>query len=107
MKRLKELRIEKGLSQQKLANHLGISQQSVYKYENNIAEPDISTLKNLADFFETSVDYLIEYSDIPQKCVHYTETDLDKAELELIRNFRRLSSSKRRIISQLIIEMLK
>ena len=43
MKRLKELREKKGISQQKLANEFNLSQQSIYKYENDLAEPDIST----------------------------------------------------------------
>ena len=62
MKNLKALREEKGLSQQKLASYFNLSQQSIYKYENNLAEPDLSTLQAFADFFEVSVDYLIGYS---------------------------------------------
>ena len=38
MKRLKKLRVEKGLSQQQLADFLHITQQSIYKYENDIKD---------------------------------------------------------------------
>ena len=62
---LKSLREERSLSQQKLADNFDISQQSIYKYENGISEPDIETLKRFAEFFHTSVDYIIGYTDNP------------------------------------------
>ena len=63
MKHLKELREKKHLSQQKLASIINVSQQSIYKYENDLAEPDFKTLMDLADFFDTSVDYIIGNTD--------------------------------------------
>lgn len=65
MKRLKELRQKQKISQQKLADHFHISQQSIWKYENGLAEPDIHTLIQFADYFQTSVDYLIGHTDNP------------------------------------------
>ena len=59
VKNLKLLRQAKGISQQQLAHVLGLSQQSINKYENHNVEPDIATLIKMAQFFETSVDYLI------------------------------------------------
>ena len=44
MKNLKMLRMEKNLSQQQLANILHTSQQSIYKYENDITSPNLETL---------------------------------------------------------------
>lgn len=61
--RLRELRKERGLSQQQLAARLGISQQSVNKYENHNVEPDIAMLSQMADLFSTTVDYLIGRSN--------------------------------------------
>lgn len=61
MKNLRNLREERGLSQQKLADKFCLSQQSIYKYENGLAEPDFATLKQFANFFHTTVDYLIGY----------------------------------------------
>ena len=63
MKNLKTLRLSKNLSQQQLALRLDLSQQTIYKYENQITEPDIATLIKLADYFNTSVDYLIGNTD--------------------------------------------
>ena len=59
MQNLKKLRLERKLSQQKLAEQFGITQQAIYNYENGITEPDIYMLKRMADFFHTSIDYLV------------------------------------------------
>ena len=67
MENLKVLRKQHNLSQQKLADILHISQQSVYKYENDITSPDLETLIKMADFFNTSVDYIIGHTEIPHK----------------------------------------
>lgn len=55
--------MQKGISQQKLANQIGISQQSINKYENHSIEPDIATLIAIADYFDTTTDYLIGRTD--------------------------------------------
>lgn len=59
MQNLKKLRLERKLSQQKLAEQFGITQQAIYNYENGITEPDIYMLKRMAEFFHTSIDYLV------------------------------------------------
>ena len=46
---LKRLRKEYGVSQQLLADVLGVSQQSVNQYENHSTEPDLATLTQMAD----------------------------------------------------------
>lgn len=107
MKNLKELRTQKKISQQTLAYHLNISQQSVYKYENDIAEPDISTLKKMADFFETSIDYLVGYTDISQKHDYYVEDSLNSDELRHITLYRKLSPSKRKALTHFLEEFIK
>lgn len=60
---LKKLRNEYNISQQQLADVIGVSQQSINKYENHNIEPDIETLKTMAKFFNTSIDYLVGYGD--------------------------------------------
>ena len=57
LKNLKALRETASVSQKQLAEAIGISQQSINKYENHNIEPDIDTLIRIADFFDTSVDY--------------------------------------------------
>ncbi|MFQ7034328.1 MAG: helix-turn-helix domain-containing protein [Candidatus Borkfalkia sp.] len=57
--KLKELRIEKGLSQKELADLVDTSQSAIFYWENNQQEPKISSLKKLCIFFNVSADYLI------------------------------------------------
>lgn len=58
-KRLKELRIAKDLTQQKLANILGIPRGTYAHYEIGKREPDNATLLQFAKFFKVTVDYLL------------------------------------------------
>ena len=57
-KRIAFLRKEKGLTQEELANHMGISPQAVSKWENDQTCPDISALPKLARLFGVTVDEL-------------------------------------------------
>ena len=54
------LRKEKGLTQEELAQHMGISPQAVSKWENDQTCPDISALPKLARLFGVTVDELLE-----------------------------------------------
>ena len=65
MRRLKELRDRRGISQLKLAMDLGLTQNSVSRYESGAREADYKTLIALADYFRVSVDYLLERTDNP------------------------------------------
>ncbi len=62
--RLVYLRKQHKISQRKLGSYLGLSQSAIAKYERNESEPDIATLKKLSDFFDVSIDYLINEDDI-------------------------------------------
>lgn len=104
MKNLKLLRQQKKISQQKLADILQVSQQSVYKYENDLAEPDFDTLKKLADYFDTSIDYITGYSENPFKITLYSETALNPDELEHLRLYRALSPKVRALFDSLLTE---
>lgn len=63
MKRLKQLRIEKGLSQAELAKEIGINHRTISQYETGINEPDIQTIKKLCDFFGVTADYLLGFEE--------------------------------------------
>ncbi len=64
--RLKELRAKRGISQLKLAMDLGLSQNTVSRYETGEREADYHTLILLADYFNVSIDYLLERTDEPR-----------------------------------------
>ena len=61
--RFKELRQEIGISQDKLAKALMMSNSVICYYETNKAEPTISVLNKIADYFDVSTDYLLGRTD--------------------------------------------
>lgn len=60
-KKIKELRTARNLSQEKLAEYFDITPQSVSKWENGTAYPDITYLPSLASFFDITVDELLDF----------------------------------------------
>ena len=59
--RLKELRLKKGVTQNEVAIAVGCAKSTYPKYEREEREPDITTLCRLADYFEVTVDCLIDH----------------------------------------------
>lgn len=57
--RLLDLRKEKGLTQEEVGAKLGVSPQSVSKWENGLTYPDIDLLPEIADLYDVSLDYLL------------------------------------------------
>ena len=61
--RLKQLRQEKGISQLKLAMDLSTNQNTISRYETGEREADYKTLIKIADYFNVSIDYLLERTE--------------------------------------------
>ena len=59
-KNIQKLRQEKGMTQLELAEKLNYSDKSVSKWERGESLPDIVVLKNVADLFDVTLDYLVE-----------------------------------------------
>ena len=59
-KKIKQLRFKAGLTQEQLAEKIGIGAQSVSKWENEVAMPDITTLPLLAEIFGVTIDDLFD-----------------------------------------------
>lgn len=92
---LKQLRERDHVTQQQLAAAIGVSQQSINKYENHNIEPDIDTLIAIADFFHTSVDYLVGHTYISDDS---TDIRLAKDEMDVVRKYRFLSPREKESI---------
>ena len=58
--RIQNLRRLKGISQEELADKIGVSRQSISKWESEQSTPDIDKVILLSDFFETTTDYLLK-----------------------------------------------
>ena len=63
MKRLKELRLSKNLTQQQLGKILNVSGQTILNWENGISYPPVKKLIEIAAFFEVSSDYLLDLKE--------------------------------------------
>lgn len=99
MKLLRELRIEYGKTQEKMAAVLGTSRQVYANYENGINEPPFEILIKLADFFDCTTDYLLgreegfDGSHFPTPAA-----ELTKDERQLIEDYRALAPDLQEMI---------
>ena len=64
--RLKELRKEHKISQQKLADHLDVARSTVAMWEVGPNQPDSEMLLRIADYFDVTIDYLLGRTDDPE-----------------------------------------
>ncbi|MBQ9355181.1 MAG: helix-turn-helix transcriptional regulator, partial [Clostridia bacterium] len=64
--RLKTLRKQKKISQLKLALDLNTNQNTISRYETGEREPGLKELIKIADYFNVSVDYLLERTENPK-----------------------------------------
>lgn len=83
MNRIKQLRLERRMTQEELAKHLGIKQQTISSYESGVNRPDIDTLGKLAEFFGVSVDYIGGFSDIRDPADKIAKAISDDEDLKL------------------------
>lgn len=86
-KKIKSLRKKQRITQEQLAEKIGVSFQAVSKWENNIALPDITLIPILANFFNVSTDEILSYDsfekdreimDYVRRAEKYRETDPEK-----------------------------
>ena len=104
MKRIKELRTKNHLSQQALADVLHVTQQSIHKYEHDLAVPELDILIHMANYFDTSIDYLVEITDNPAHCSTYDEKIFSKKELRVLEFYRTLSPKMQELVQEMITE---
>lgn len=103
--RLRELRLEKGLTLSKLAGKLFSSEQVLSRYETGQREPDIEMLTKLANYFGCSIDYLVGRSDDFGNI--NTNADLSSEESEIIETFRSLTSDRDKTLFLLFVRNMQ
>lgn len=82
--RLKTLRKAKDMTQEQLAEYMGISPQAVSRWETGATSPDISALPQLADLFSISIDELLGYDDVERQ--KEISSVIDAAEEQINKN---------------------
>ena len=65
--KIRELRKRSKISQEKLAEQIGVSRQAVTKWETSRGEPGVDSLIQLANYFGITVDELLDYRAKPEK----------------------------------------
>lgn len=79
--RLKELRVSRGYSRQRLAELLDISEASIPRYENGTNVPSTDVVLKIATLFNVSTDYLLGLTDDP---LGHSSQDLSSIEAKII-----------------------
>lgn len=92
--RLKKLRTQKGLSQRQLAKIIGCSHQSIALYEKSKNIKSIEIFQKLSNFFNVSIDYLINGVA--------TNEELSNKEKEILNRYRLASDYHRSIIDHIL-----
>jgi len=91
--RLKSVRTEKKMTQQQLADKLGIVKASVSSYEQNANSPSLETFLALCKMFDVSADFLLGLSDnMDMKMSHLTDEQVSLI-MNLINQFERLNKN--------------
>ena len=86
-RKLKELRFKNDITQSVFAKRLGVSQQAVGGWEKDIAYPNIDTLKQIAKYFNVSIDYLLDNENENTK----KELTLNEKQTKLINGYENLN----------------
>ncbi len=103
---LKKLRLEYGLSQQKLADILHVTQPAIYKYENMNIEPEIAILKQMAAYFDTSIDYIVGNTTVRRRIEPTREERLNASEQRLVAGYRALRANERALVDLTVQTLL-
>ena len=95
---LRELRKEKGITQEQLADELGVSGRTISRWETGNNMPDISLLVEIAEFFDVSIPEIIKgerkSENMREEIKEVAETMSDYANVEkarLLKSMRNLS----------------
>jgi transcriptional regulator with XRE-family HTH domain len=110
--RLKELRLEKNLTQAELAKQIGTSQPNIGRWENGENEPTSSFLVSLANFFGVSVDELLGRDEVTldEKTAGASITrkaTISPQEDDLLYAFRELGKQRGKAAQQAVVDMLE
>ena len=100
---LKLLRTEKAMSQQDLADALGISKSAINMYGRGERQPNFETLESIADYFNVDIDYLLGRTNKTTKIInpntmaaHFDGDEYTEDELDRIKEFAAFVKSSRK-----------
>lgn len=97
MIKIKELRKTAGLTQENIAKKLKISRQVFANYENEVNQPSLEMLCEIADLFNCSIDYLVGRED-EDGAIVISGNHLSDDETALLDKLRQLQPIKKEIV---------
>ncbi len=95
--RLKELREQRGISQQALANAIGEAQSTIGCWESGRGTPRYKTLLKVADYLDVSLDYLTGRTHQQSRSL-----DITRQEEELVLRYRRLTANEKAMVCRML-----
>lgn len=96
MERLKTIREKRNITQIRLSVGVSVSQETISAYESGKAMPSADTLVKLADFLNTSTDYLLGRIKDDTPLNQISNEIVDKQLTELLNNYARLNNSQKK-----------
>lgn len=93
--RIKELRTARGMTQQQLADRLGVSKQAVSNWEKGGHQIARTSIESLSDIFNVEIDYLLCRQNI-------TTRYLDTEEIHMIDNYRKLTYEQQTMVCNML-----
>ena len=91
--RIQSLRKSKGMSQEELADRIGVSRQAVSKWESEQATPDLEKVVIMSDIFEVTTDYLLKGIEPVKTDEHKTMADVIDQKVLTEKNGKRMKTA--------------
>ena len=91
--RIQSLRKSKGMSQEELADAVGVSRQAVSKWESEQATPDLDKVVIMSDIFEVTTDYLLKGIEPVKTDDHKTMADVVDQKILTEKNGKRAKNA--------------
>ena len=91
--RIQSLRKSKGMSQEELADRIGVSRQAVSKWESEQATPDLEKVVIMSEIFEVTTDYLLKGIEPVKTDEHKTMADVIDQKVLTEKNGKRMKTA--------------
>ena len=98
-KRMKELRMDRGLTQKELGEIINVTKVSICCYENSTRTPTLETLLDLANYFEVDLDYLLGRDKKVDSKEKTKTIRMAKEEIELMKELRKYENVYQLVIA--------